>query len=108
MKEPATLRESYDRYRAGTFLRKEMIGQLVTAIEEIQARIANIDEAAVADLSNRVGSLETVLGAALRQPPVGKDWINETNKASGEAQKRRGRPPRRAAEPSPPMNEMGV
>jgi hypothetical protein len=101
VKEPATLREAYDRYKSGTFLRKEMIGQLVTVIEEIQARIANIDEAAVADLSNRVGSLETVLGAALRQPPAFKPTPIV-------GMKRRGRPPRKAAEPSPPMNEMGV
>lgn len=68
---PLTLRETYRLYkeggRNGAFGRQDMIGKLVDEIEALQGRIGAVDEAAVAELDNRVESLETVIGNALRE-----------------------------------------
>ena len=120
--EPKTLREFYNLYNDGKLLRKNMIGELVTAIEALQARIGAVDEAAVAALDKRLMGLEIGIGNALTaamhvrqgvfpQPdadgPVTVLRSRNLDKRDG-TPKRRGRPPRKAAEPSPPMNEMGV
>ncbi len=49
-----------------------MIGLLVEVIETLQDRIGAVDEAAVAALDHRVGSLETVIGNALRPAALGE------------------------------------
>ena len=122
--EPKTLREFYNLYNDGKLLRKNMIGELVTAIEALQARIGAVDEAAVAALDKRLMGLEVGIGNALTAAMHGKYLpasgdipttvkINHVRRDEvavlrKPAPKRRGRPPRKAAEPSPPMNEMGV
>ena len=118
--EPKTLREFYTLYNDGKLLRKNMIGELVTAFEALQARIGAVDEAAVAALDKRLMGLEVGIGNALKAAMHGKYLpasgdipiavtINHKRRDEvAKAGKRRGRPPRKPVEPSPPMNEMGV
>lgn len=69
---PLTLREAYERYDGGkgSLGRSDLFGLIVDAIEDINTRLAGVDPAAVADIRNRVGSLETTIGNALRSGPA--------------------------------------
>ena len=116
--EPKTPREFYTLYNDGKLLRKNMIGELVTAIEVLQARIGAVDEAAVAALDKRLMGLEVGIGNALTAAMHSQTETMRGKYLEASADmreelvvqppKRRGRPPRKPAEPSPPMNEMGV
>lgn len=67
MKPLPTPREAYERYLTGKgFGRSDLFGVLVTALEQFEARLGGVDEAAVNDVRHRVESLETVIGNALR------------------------------------------
>ena len=71
-KAPLTLDEAYARYKENRGVgRADLFALMITAIKEMQARIGNVDEAAVAVLDNRVSSMETTIGNALmRVNPV--------------------------------------
>jgi hypothetical protein len=93
MADPTTLREAFERYKDGkSFGRQDMIGMLVDAIEALQARIGAVDEAAVAALNHRVGSMEETIGNALRRAPVNDEYV--TRLMSAPPPKRRRGPPK--------------
>lgn len=84
-----TLREAYDRYKANKGIgRADMIGLMIEAIEALQDRIGAVDEAAVAALTHRVTSLETVIGNALRLSVVRAADLPDQAAALGEQSKR--------------------
>ena len=84
-KPKPTIRESYDRYKAGRMGmgRADLFGVMVDAIEELQDRIGSVDEKAVSDISARVRSLEMVIGNAL------------ASNAPAETKRGPGRPPKK-------------
>lgn len=71
---PLTLRETYERYKAGKGIgRQDLFGKMVDEIEALQKRIGSVDEAAVSALDKRLSSLETVIGNALRSRATTSD-----------------------------------
>src|SRR3990167_10635680 len=65
MRDPKNLDEAYEMYKASKMLRKDMFRHIIDAIKELQARIGAVDEAAVADVRNRVAAMELTIGNAL-------------------------------------------
>lgn len=62
------LETAYERYKNGKGIgRQDMFGLIIDELKALTARIGSVDEVAVASIEKRVGSLETVIGNALRQ-----------------------------------------
>ena len=68
---PMSLDQAYIRYQSGKgFGRGDLFRYIIDDIKELQGRIGNVDEAAVAALEKRILSLETVIGNALTRKPA--------------------------------------
>ena len=72
MQDPKTLREAYNLYKENKMQRRDFVGQIVTAIEQLQSRIGAVDESAVAALTHRMVSVETTIGNALAHAGNGR------------------------------------
>ena len=58
MRDPATLAEAVALYRAGTFMRKDMIGRLAEEIGKLQTAMSVLSPERATDTENRVAKLE--------------------------------------------------
>lgn len=103
MKDPKTLDEAYEIYKAGRMLRKDLFRRLIDAIKDLQDRIGAVDEAAVNELRGRVGAMETTIGNALRRPIERAAFVDDGSggvvpQILPESEKRKpGRPKKEAA-----------